>query len=93
MQAVIQLFARIVSILLTALEIMMLLRAILSWLPLDEDSAFVRFLCFCTEPIILPFRKLTEHFPALYDLPIDMAFFFAVIALGIVNTLISYLPI
>lgn len=64
----------IALLLLRFLQTMMFLRAILSWFPISEDSAILRFIYTVTEPIILPVRLLLSRFPAFQDLPIDLSF-------------------
>lgn len=76
------------SLLLSILELLMLGRAILSWFPIDEDSALVRFLYGITEPVIYPVRMLLERFDLFQGLPIDMAFFFTFILINILSILI-----
>lgn len=49
------------SVLLGALELLMLLRAVLSWFPIDEDSVFLRFLYAVTEPVVYPMRALLNR--------------------------------
>jgi uncharacterized protein YggT (Ycf19 family) len=49
------------------------------------------FLYAITEPIILPFRKLFEKKNWFTGVPIDMAFFFAFIAIMILQTLLEVL--
>lgn len=76
------------SLLLSILELLMLGRAILSWFPIDEDSALVQFLYGITEPVIYPVRMLLERFDLFQGLPIDMAFFFTFILINILSILI-----
>ena len=53
------------SVLLGALELLMLGRAILSWLPIDEDNPLVRFLHTMTEPVIYPVRVFLEQIKSI----------------------------
>lgn len=62
-------------ILLYAFQLLMLARAIVSWLPLDEDSPVENFLYAVTEPVIAPVRALCERFGWFEGLPVDMSFF------------------
>ena len=77
-----------VSVMLAALELLMLARAIMSWLPVDEESAMFRFLIVVTEPIILPVRKLLERSETIASLPIDLSFMVAYLLLIIVQFLL-----
>lgn len=71
-----------------ALEVMMFIRAVLSWLPVDDDSPVVNFVYMMTEPIIAPVRILLERFDFVRRLPIDLSFFVAFILLSVVQTLL-----
>ncbi|MBQ8641747.1 MAG: YggT family protein [Clostridia bacterium] len=76
------------SVLLGALELLMLGRAILSWFPMDEDNALMRFLHAMTEPVIYPVRVLLERLDLFQGLPIDMSFFFTFILISILSMMI-----
>ena len=86
-----ELFIRIVVVsvrlLISALELLMIARALLSWLPFfDEDSPLQNFLFTVTEPVILPIRALLERSETIASLPIDLSFFvayFILILIGI----------
>lgn len=73
MTQVLQIIAQVVVLLLSALQLAMLLRAILSWFPMDSNK-FVDFLYGVTEPFIYPFRALFQRLNWFQEMPIDMAF-------------------
>lgn len=73
------------SLLISATLLLMLVRAILSWFPVDEDSNFVRFILMATEPVVMPVRILLDRFGLFEGMPIDMAFFITFILLSILN--------
>ncbi len=73
------------SLLLSAIQILMMIRAVTSWLPIDEDSAFVRFVYFTTEPVITPVRLLLSRFGLFEGFPIDMSFFITFILLSLLS--------
>ena len=50
--------AEIVDILLKSLEIIILVRVILSWANADSYNQFVRIIIVISEPFLAPFRKL-----------------------------------
>jgi len=75
--------------LLFALEICMLLRAILSWFPIREDNPILVFVTMVTEPLILPIRALFERLGWFQNLPIDVSFFVAYLLLTIVGTVVG----
>ena len=76
--------------LLSFLEFAMFARAIMSWFPQGRDSRINELLYWVTEPIILPFRKLTEPFQRGNMIPIDFAFLLAFIMLGVLRQLLAY---
>lgn len=75
MKIIIYILRMTASVLLGALELLMLLRAVLSWFPIDEDSVFLRFLYAVTEPVVYPMRVLLNRLGLFQDLPLDIAFF------------------
>ncbi len=70
------------------LEFLFFARAIMSWFIRDGSSPIYEFLYMVTEPIILPFRKLTEQFPTLRQFPIDLAFLMAFFMLELILRLL-----
>lgn len=88
---VVNLIKNIALALLSALDIAMFGRAILSWIDPMSDGPLASFLYAITEPIILPFRKLFEKMNWFVGIPIDMAFFFAMISIIILQTVLEAL--
>lgn len=88
---VVNLIKNIALALLGVLDIAMLGRAILSWVDPMGDGPLASFLYAVTEPVIFPFRKLFEKKNWFMDVPIDMAFFFAMISIMILQTLLEVL--
>lgn len=88
MTGILYILMKTVSLLLSAMQLLMMLRAVISWLPVDEDSNVVNFLYAMTEPLIVPIRSLLSRFEALDDLPIDISFFIAFMLLSIVRILL-----
>jgi len=77
-----------VSIFLTILQFLMMFRAIMSWLPMDEDSRLVNFIYMVTEPVIVPVRMLLDRFEWTHELPIDISFLAAFMLLSIIQMLL-----
>ena len=75
MTSILYVLSATLRILLYAFQLLMLARAIVSWLPLDEDSPVENFLYAVTEPVIAPVRALCERFGWFEELPVDMSFF------------------
>ena len=77
--------------LIWALEICMLLRAVLSWFPIRQDHPILSFVYMVTEPIALPFRRLFDRMGWFRNLPLDMPFLAACLVLAALNTFLSSL--
>lgn len=78
----------LVTSLIRCMEFLLVARAIMSWFSQAGGSKIYEFLYLVTEPIILPFRRLTDRIPALRGFPLDIAFLLAFITLEIVLTLL-----
>ena len=73
----------IIILFLTAVQFAMLLRAILSWFPIDSNK-FTDFLAVVTEPFIQPIRVLFDKMGWFRNLPIDISFFASYMILSII---------
>lgn len=87
------LFLKIIAVsveaLLFTLEICMLIRAILSWLPIKDDNPFLLFIMMVTEPIVMPIRALFAKLGWFQDIPIDASFFVAYLLLAVVSAIVG----
>ncbi len=63
------------------ISLLMMLRALLSWLFIDRESKFGAFLYVVTEPVIMPIRALCERFGWFRGMPMDMPFFITAVLL------------
>jgi len=72
-----QLIANTAVALLSVLEICMLVRAVLSWFPIQDDNPILSFVCMVTEPVVAPIRALFDHFGWFQNFPLDVSFFVA----------------
>ena len=72
-----------VCVLLSAVQLAMTVRAILSWFPIDSNK-FTHFLEVFTEPVVYPIRKLFEKLNWFQDIPLDMSFMTAYMLLSII---------
>lgn len=80
--------ANTVYFFISALQVLMLIRAVMSWFPIDEDGAFYRFINICTEPIITPVRLLLEKMNLFQNIPIDISFFITFIILSVIQLIL-----
>ena len=78
MQIVVTLLVGTVRALLSFLKICFFVRAVLSFLPIDEQHPIVRFTALVTEPIIAPVRALFDRYGwcrgSSFDVPFYTAF-------------------
>lgn len=80
-----------VLIFLDVISFSMLIRAILSFLGVNEEGLLMRFLYVVTEPAIMPLRKLFYKLNWFQNTPFDMAHLFTYTVLWILQLLISSL--
>ena len=58
-----------------AIILAMLIRALASWVRIDERYAFIRFLARITDPFILPIRRIIRPAIGMFDLSFLVAWF------------------
>ena len=85
------LFARIISILLDAVVLAMILRVIMPFIVDVEENRFYLFLTVISEPFVMPVRFLLAKFNILQDSPIDWSFTFTYIMISIIQALLPAL--
>ncbi len=83
-------FAKCISLLLSAVSFCMLARMILSFFPSMQESRAALFVTLVTEPFIIPVRALLYKLNVAQDSPIDWAFSLTYILIYIVQL---FLPI
>ena len=69
-------------------ELLLVLRAIISWLPLGMDNPLVSFLYSVTEPVLAPVRNLLFKIPAMQNIPIDFSILVVFILLSLLRSII-----
>lgn len=84
MQLIIIVFKWILSL----LEMLLFVRAILSWFPINRSGILNQFLEYTTEPILTPIRSLLNRIPALRSFPIDFSYLAAFLLIQILNSLL-----
>ena len=75
-----------VTLLLSFVQIAMLVRAILSWFPIN--NRFVDFVYSVTEPFIYPVRRLFEKMGWFQGLPVDISFMVSYLLLTVILILL-----
>ena len=81
-------FVSAAKIFLGALYFAMFARAVISWLPLDDDNPIETFLYAITEPLITPVRMLVERSETLSSSPVDISFFITALLLWMLTELL-----
>ena len=71
---ILDIFARTINLLLSAVSFAMLLRMLLSFFMMEEDSRLLNFLTIITEPFITLVRAILVRFNIGQDSPIDWSF-------------------
>ena len=66
----------------------MLIRAVLSWIPMDPNK-FTDFIHAITEPVILPLRALFYKLNWFQGMPIDMSFLITCLLLSMLTMFLS----
>lgn len=84
---------RLFDVLLGAVSLAMLARAVLSFFVMDNDGPLLSFLYAVTEPFIIPVRALFETLGWFQELPIDMSFFVSCLLIGMIRTLLEMIPV
>jgi YggT family protein len=74
-----------VSAFLSAVQLCMLIRAVLSWFPIQRDHPILRFVCMVTEPLVAPIRALFDRMGWFRNFPIDLSFLVAFLLLSFVS--------
>lgn len=89
MNIILYLIVSFAYLLLVAEQLLMFVRAIVSWFTQDDESPLATFLYYATEPVIMPVRWVLSRFDAVNDLPIDISF---TVSLVLLMLLTSILP-
>ena len=84
---------RTVFVILEAVQLLMLVRAVMSWFPpSDGQGGPIRgFVYLATEIFVAPVRALLERFEWARRSPIDISFFITFLLLSFLSTLFSAL--
>ncbi len=88
MEVIFEVIKSIVLVFLSAVQLAMLIRAIMSWFMFDENK-FLNFLYAITEPFIIPIRALFAKMNWFQNSPIDFSF---MISYLLISMLTIFLP-
>ena len=87
MESVFYIIAKVVSIGLSVLSVVMFLRVILQFFA-SPESKFVLFCYAITEPFIIPIRVIMEKLDIGQNSPIDIPFFIAYIMISVLQMML-----
>jgi YggT family protein len=79
----------IIKIFIYVLQLAMLLRAVLSWIPDMQESKLSDFLYTVTEPVVIPVRMLFEKMNWFQNMPLDVSFIVAYLLLSILSAILG----
>ncbi|MBQ7625395.1 MAG: YggT family protein [Clostridia bacterium] len=78
----------LVRLVLRAYQIVMIVSAVLSWIP-DLRQSKIKYFCdSLTEPVLRPVRSLLNRIGGLGSLPIDISFLLVYILLAVIINII-----
>ncbi len=79
---------RLVRLLFSAAELILLIRVVISWLPVSRDHKLVVLLFQITEPVLAPIRSLIRRSAIGQGLIFDISPLIAFILLAIIRSII-----
>lgn len=79
---------RIVRLIFVLLELVILARAFISWLPVPREHRLVRLLYQITEPILAPIRSLIQRSSFGYNMIFDFSPIIALILISLIRTFV-----
>lgn len=91
MELAIYVMRQTLLLLIDAVQVALLVRAILSWFDPERSSRLSNFLMLVTEPMILPVRALCQKKNWFQQTPLDVPFLITVLLLSLLQTLIRIL--
>lgn len=75
------------------MQLLMFLRALLTWVMPDDDNAIIDFIFTATEPLIAPVRGFLDRFEFVRSLPFDISFFVTFILIVIIQNALPVISI
>ena len=82
---VLYIFTQMVHILLIVMQVLLLLRLIISVGLIDDESHLAVFVEGMTDPILVPIQSILDRFDIIANMPIDLSMITAVILLSILS--------
>ena len=85
---IVRTIGEVLIILVSVIQILMVVRALLSWFPSANENKFGNIVYQLTEPIIVPFRRLVSRSSIANASMIDIAFIVTILVLEILKGII-----
>lgn len=76
--------------LISAYQLLMLIRAICSWIPPVRETGFYRFIFAITEPPLVPIRNLLNNISWVRRFPLDLSFLAFYLLLELISSLLTF---
>lgn len=77
--------------LIRIIQWLILIRAVISWLPMNAAGPIYVLLSQLTEPVVGPVRSVMERLPSIGEIPIDFSPLVAYFLLGVVSVFLGSL--
>ncbi|MEA5039689.1 MAG: YggT family protein [Clostridiaceae bacterium] len=78
----------IAYLLLSILQILMLIMAVMSWIPQFRTNRIYQGISLLLEPLLMPIRKLLWRIPALRSFPLDLSFLILWLLISLIQQLL-----
>ena len=83
-----QLIYRTVDIVFIIIEIAILARVVISWIPVQKDNRLIYYLHQVTEPILAPIRSLLERSAFGRNMMFDFSPIIAFLLIGVIRNIV-----
>ena len=81
----------LLNVILYVFDILLLVRAVCSWVPSFRESVVYRFSFTITEPILRPVRDLLYKIEWVRRCPLDLSFLVVIVIVNMLSGVTSYL--
>ena len=88
MSGITYLVRRTAFLLIDVLQLLMIVMALMSWIPQLRESRVYQIISTLVEPVIDPFRRLLRKIPGLDRFPLDLSFLAAFLVLTLLQSLL-----
>lgn len=80
--------SRVILYALTAMEILVVARALISIVPSDDENRFFDFIYAVTDPVVVPASMLLDRFEFTRSMPFDFSCLLTIIILSVIQFLL-----